>query len=251
MPQIAWPPLPGTGVRCFRCMQSCHCIRRPGVVLAACADPPRSCSRSPHTGSALAIGDAKLPRRRTVAGRLAAMTAPTASSPRSILAATWALFAGVFLLTAGNGLQFTTVGVRSTVEDFDSLAIGVMTAAYYVGFLAGAGFTYRSLGRVGHLRVFAALASTASASVLMHTLFVNPFSWSLMRIATGFCVAGLFIVIESWISITQTPWAIAFSSCDMFRLRPKLSCGADKKRILKTNEKPKRSWKMQLPRAFA
>ena len=174
------------------------------MVLAACADPPRSCSPDPQTGSALVGSDAKLSRRRTVAGRLAAMTAPTASSPRSILAATWALFAGVFLLTAGNGLQFTTVGVRSTVEDFDSLAIGVMTAAYYVGFLAGAGFTNRSLGRVGHLRVFAALASTASASVLMHTLFVNPFSWSLMRIATGFCVAGLFIVIESWINDQAT-----------------------------------------------
>ena len=79
-----------------------------------------------------------------------------------------------------------------------------MTAAYYVGFLAGAGFTYRSLGRVGHLRVFAALASTASASVLLHSLFVNPVSWSLMRVATGFCIAGLFIVIESWINDQAT-----------------------------------------------
>ena len=138
------------------------------------------------------------------ADRLGAMTAPAASPPRTILAATWALFVGVFLLTAGNGLQFTTVGVRSTVEEFDSLAIGVMTAAYYVGFLAGAGFTYRSLGRVGHLRVFAALASTASASVLLHSLFVNPVSWSLMRVATGFCIAGLFIVIESWINDQAT-----------------------------------------------
>lgn len=132
------------------------------------------------------------------------MTATPLPATRHVLAATWALFAGVFLLTAGNGLQFTTVGVRSTVEAFDSLAIGVMTAAYYVGFLAGAGFTYRSLGRVGHLRVFAALASTASASVLLHTLFVNPVSWSLMRAATGFCLAGLFIVIESWINDQAT-----------------------------------------------
>ncbi|MEM8706809.1 MAG: MFS transporter [Actinomycetota bacterium] len=125
-------------------------------------------------------------------------------SRRTILAATWALFVGVFLLTAGNGLQFTTVGVRSTIEGFDSLAIGVMTAAYYVGFLAGAVFTYRSLGRVGHLRVFAALASTGSASVLLHSLLVSPVSWSLMRVATGFCLAGLFIVIESWINDQAT-----------------------------------------------
>ncbi len=115
---------------------------------------------------------------------------------RAILSTTWALFVGVFLLTAGNGLQFTTVGVRSTIEEFNSVAIGVMTASYYVGFLAGAVFTYRSLGRVGHLRVFR-LASTGS-------VFVSPLSWSLMRAATGFCLAGLFFVIESWINVQAT-----------------------------------------------
>ncbi len=123
---------------------------------------------------------------------------------RSTLAGTWALFAGIMLIMAGNGLQFTTVGVRSTLEDFTSVAIGVMTASYYLGFLIGARFTFGALGRVGHIRVFAALASSASASVLLHTLWVNPASWTLMRFTTGFCMAGLFIVSESWINDRAT-----------------------------------------------
>ncbi len=105
---------------------------------------------------------------------------------------------------AGNGLQFSTVGIRSTVEDFNSVAIGIMTAAYYLGFLFGARFTFGALGRVGHIRVFSALASSASASVLMHSLWVTPVSWSLMRFATGFCMAGLFIVSESWLNDRAT-----------------------------------------------
>ena len=133
------------------------------------------------------------------------MTDTVAAPPlRSTITATWALFAGIMLIMAGNGLQFSTVGIRSTVEDFNSVAIGIMTAAYYLGFLFGARFTFGALGRVGHIRVFSALASSASASVLLHSLWVSPISWSLMRFITGFCMAGLFIVSESWLNDRAT-----------------------------------------------
>lgn len=120
------------------------------------------------------------------------------------MAATWALFVGIMMITAGNGLQFTTIGVRSTLEDFSAVAIGAITAGYYAGFLVGARFTFGALGRVGHLRVFAGLASSASASVLLHTLWIHPISWSLMRFVTGFCMAGVYIVAESWLNDRAT-----------------------------------------------
>ena len=118
----------------------------------------------------------------------------------SAVAATWALFAGVFLMMAGNGLQGTLLGVRSTTEGFDTTVIGVIMAAYYVGFLVGSKLTFEALGRVGHIRVFAALASIASVSVLFHSIWVNPVSWAVMRCISGFCMAGLFVVAESWIN---------------------------------------------------
>jgi len=137
--------------------------------------------------------------------RLRAVTANGSPPPiRATVAATWALFVGIMMITAGNGLQFTTIGVRSTLEDFSALAIGIVTAGYYAGFLLGARFTFRALGRVGHLRVFGGLASSASASVLLHSLWIHPVSWSLMRFVTGFCMAGVFIVAESWINDRAT-----------------------------------------------
>ena len=127
---------------------------------------------------------------------------PAITSP---LLSMWALFTGVLLLQLGNGLQGTLLGVRSTLEGFDTFVIGIILAAYYAGFLAGSRFTMRALGKVGHVRVFAALASMASSAALLYALFVNPPAWLLMRFVTGFCLAGLYVVAESWLNDQSTP----------------------------------------------
>jgi len=126
------------------------------------------------------------------------------TSIRSTLGATWALLGGVLLLMIGNGLQSTLLGVRSTLEGFDTLAIGIIMASYYAGFLIGCRATFMALANVGHIRVFAAFASLASAAVLFHSLWLNPVSWTVMRFITGFCMAGLFVVSESWLNDRAT-----------------------------------------------
>ncbi len=117
----------------------------------------------------------------------------------------WALFVGVALMMLGNGLQGTLLGVRSSIEGFGTGTIGAIQAAYYAGFLIGSRFTMRALGTVGHVRVFAALASSASTAVLVHSIFVNAPTWFVMRFVTGFCMAGLYVVVESWLNDQATP----------------------------------------------
>lgn len=133
---------------------------------------------------------------------IASTSLPAITSPFGSM---WALFTGVLLLQLGNGLQGTLLGVRSTLEGFDTVVIGVILAAYYVGFLAGSRFTLRALGKVGHVRVFAALASVASTAALLYSLFVNPPAWLAMRFVTGFCLAGLYVVSESWLNDQSNP----------------------------------------------
>ena len=86
------------------------------------------------------------------------------------------------------------------MEGFPTFVTGVMMSGYYIGMLIGSLVSPRLVGRVGHIRVFAALASTASISILLHGLYINAFSWTLMRIITGFCYAGLYVVTESWLN---------------------------------------------------
>ena len=54
--------------------------------------------------------------------------------------------------------------------------------------------------RVGHIRTFAALGAVASTAALLHLLMIAPPVWIMVRALTGFCFAGLFMVVESWIN---------------------------------------------------
>lgn len=116
----------------------------------------------------------------------------------------WALFIGFGLLMLGNGLQGTLLSLRASFESFPTTTTGVIMTCYYVGFGAGSLLVPRLVRSVGHVRVFAALASLASAVVLLHTILVLPFAWIAMRIITGVCMAGLYLVIESWLNDIAT-----------------------------------------------
>ncbi len=118
--------------------------------------------------------------------------------------AAWPLFFGIALIMLGNGLQGTLLGLRANLEGFDTEVTGLVMSFYYAGFLAGSIVAPHIVGRVGHIRVFAALASLGSASVLLHAVFVDPLTWALVRIVTGFSYAGLFVVAESWLNDRAT-----------------------------------------------
>ncbi|MGR3913821.1 MAG: MFS transporter [Gammaproteobacteria bacterium] len=114
--------------------------------------------------------------------------------------ATWALLVGIGFLMVGNGLQVTLLGLRAIAEGFPTFTTGIMMSGYYVGICIGSLAAPRLVGRVGHIRVFAALASAASIAILIHGLYIHAVTWTLMRIVTGISYAGLYVVTESWLN---------------------------------------------------
>ncbi len=116
------------------------------------------------------------------------------------LAPVAALLIGVSILLTGQGLQGTLLPVRASLESFPTVAIGIMGAAYFLGFTLGCLRGGELVTRVGHVRVFLAMTALASASPLVHGLVLQPIAWGLLRALTGFCFAVLYIVIESWLN---------------------------------------------------
>ena len=114
------------------------------------------------------------------------------------------LLIGVALIALCGGMQGTLLGVRASLEGFSLDAIGLIMSAYYAGFLLGAWLTPLSVAQVGHIRVFAALSSMASVTILMHATFVEPAWWYLFRLLSGFCFSGLYLVAESWLNAVST-----------------------------------------------
>lgn len=100
----------------------------------------------------------------------------------------------------GNGLQGTLIGWRGAYEGFSGSVMGVIMAGYYIGYMAGSKFVQPIVENVGHIRVFAALASLASTAILMQVVIVSEAVWFAMRLLTGFCFAGCYVVIESWLN---------------------------------------------------
>jgi MFS family permease len=120
------------------------------------------------------------------------------------IASCWALLLGVALLMIGNGLQGSLLGIRANLEGFPTTATGILMSGYFAGFLVGSLLTPRLVARVGHVRVFAALASLGSTAILIHALWIDPLTWTVIRLVTGFCYAGLYIVAESWLNAQAT-----------------------------------------------
>mgnify|MGYP001814451143 CR=1 FL=1 len=114
------------------------------------------------------------------------------------------LLFGTAILLTGQGLQGTLIPVRATLEAFSTLSIGLMGTAYFFGFTYGCLKGSRLIRSVGHVRVFAAMTAVASATPILHGLWVDPWVWSALRFLTGFCFAVLYLVIESWLNERST-----------------------------------------------
>jgi len=99
-----------------------------------------------------------------------------------------------------NGLQGTLLGVRAGIEGFSTFTTGILMSGYFIGMFIGSLVTPVLVNRVGHIRVFSALASLASISILFHGVYIEPWIWMAMRIITGISFAGFYVVTESWLN---------------------------------------------------
>lgn len=111
-----------------------------------------------------------------------------------------ALIASIILLISGNAFLMTLLGLRLSIEGFSASLIGWILVFYSVGFVAGTLYAGQIIQRVGHIRAFAVFAALLAAAILLHPLAVQAGLWGLLRVLSGFVMAGLMIVMESWFS---------------------------------------------------
>lgn len=114
-------------------------------------------------------------------------------STRSILPAILVLMCGSGFITSLIGLRLEAAGARTPL-------IGLVATAYFAGLLLGSIRIPPLVRRVGHIRAFAAVVSLLSASTLSYALYQHAGFWIVLRLIDGFCLAGVFICLESWLN---------------------------------------------------
>lgn len=116
------------------------------------------------------------------------------------LTRSWALLLGVLLLMLGNGVQSSLLGIRGTIEGFTTAEMSIIMSAFFAGFLGGSRVAPEMIRRVGPVRVFAALASFISATLILFPIATNPWAWVVLRFVLGFCFSGVYVTSESWLN---------------------------------------------------
>lgn len=115
-----------------------------------------------------------------------------------------ALLLSVALLIFGHGLQTTLLPLAADRFYFSDFEIGAISSAYFVGMVLGCLGAPWIIMRAGHIRAFAALVSMMSAAAILHPVMVDPIAWVVIRIASGFCLAGFYMIVESWLNESAT-----------------------------------------------
>ena len=110
------------------------------------------------------------------------------------------LLSGLAILLAGVGLMGTLLGVRAALVSFGNLETGFIMAGYYAGYIVGTLLAPRLIRKVGHVRCFSAFAATCAAASLGFGLVAESVTWFALRVLSGICVVGLYMVVESWLN---------------------------------------------------
>jgi MFS family permease len=104
------------------------------------------------------------------------------------------------LVLLGHGLLLTLLPVSASKLGFSDFEVGLTGSSYFIGFVAGCLATPFVLKRVGHIRTFAVLASVYTSLILFFAWSQSFASWMLLRFMIGAMIAGIYMIIESWLN---------------------------------------------------
>ncbi|WP_298563912.1 MFS transporter [uncultured Aliiroseovarius sp.] len=114
------------------------------------------------------------------------------------------LLLSIVLLQLSSGGAAPLDAVSGLTLGFTRAEVGLLGSAHFVGFFVGCWWAPRLMGAVGHARAYAGFAALGAIGLLAHMMWIDPYAWAVMRMATGLCVAGSYTVIESWLNARVT-----------------------------------------------
>jgi MFS family permease len=109
-----------------------------------------------------------------------------------------ALFSVAFLVLGG-GLFMTFISLRMESMNIHSGLIGLAHSVFYFGMLLGSLKSKALIYRVGYIRANTLFNTAIMMSIIIHALSDNYLIWLICRLIFGYCLAAIYVIVESWI----------------------------------------------------
>ena len=109
-------------------------------------------------------------------------------------------------------LMLSEYGLESSLSSW-------LASAFYAGLLAGTLLIERAIAKVGHQRAFVLCLSVFIATILVLPLLPNAVVWLAARFVAGISVAGIFVIVESWLMSgeeSQRAKRLAIYMCSLY-----------------------------------
>ncbi len=108
-------------------------------------------------------------------------------------------------MALGSGLFTTFVSIRLELAGAGPFIIGLAASSFNAGILAGGLFSARAVLKLGCSRSLILIYAINAGTILLHSLWIDPIYWTILRFVSGVALGAFFTVMESWFLKASSP----------------------------------------------
>ncbi|MCG9694206.1 MFS transporter [Vibrio sp. Isolate22] len=118
-----------------------------------------------------------------------------------------------------SGYLMSSLPLMLSEYGLDSNLSSWLASAFYAGLLAGTLLIERAIARIGHKDAFVMALTVFIATILVLPLIPHQAVWLIARFVAGVSVAGIFVIVESWLMSgdeSQRAKRLAIYMCSLY-----------------------------------
>ncbi|SMY16252.1 MFS transporter [Photobacterium aquimaris] len=109
--------------------------------------------------------------------------------------------AGLTVFAIASGYLMSLIPLSLANFNIDSSYASWLASIYYIGLLIGSLMIEPIIAKIGHRIAFISFLTLLAATVAVLPFFPHKELWLFARLVAGMAVAGIFVVVESWLLI--------------------------------------------------
>lgn len=112
---------------------------------------------------------------------------------------------GLTFFAIASGFLMSLIPLSLSYFGISSSLTPWLASVFYFGLLLGATCIQKVIKYFGHRRAFILFLSVVAITVVVMLLLPNPIIWLTARFVAGMAIAGIFVVVESWLLMADCP----------------------------------------------